>query len=64
MQSGHPKPLPGEAADAVRTAGYARKQRWKKRPGNRYTAQELRRMSQSLGPFRIVESEFHVMRLD
>jgi hypothetical protein len=33
------------AAEAERAAGFARKQRWKELPGNRYTPEELRRMS-------------------
>ena len=52
-----------EAARAARLAAYRRKQRWKERPGNRYTAEELRVMSESLGRIRILEQAFHVMRL-
>jgi hypothetical protein len=50
-------------AELARAAGYARKQKWKAQPGNRYTSQELRQMSASLGPFRMTQADFHVMYL-
>jgi len=51
-------------AEKRRAEHYARKQKWKELPGNRYTAEELREMSASLGPIRIIEQETHVMHLD
>jgi len=51
-----------KATKAAQTA-YERKQRWKERSGNRYTAEELRIMSESLGRILILAPEFHVMRL-
>ena len=41
------------AAEAALAAGYERKQRWKELPGNRYTPEELRAMSEELGEFTI-----------
>jgi len=64
MRTGHPKTQRDQATDAALTAADRHKQRWKERPGNRYTAAELRVMSESLGRLRILEQEFHVMRLD
>ncbi len=64
MRTGHSKTQRDQATEAALTAADERKQRWKERPGNRYTAAELRVMSKSLGPLRILEHEFHVMRLD
>ena len=52
-----------EAAEAERAAGYARKQAWKEQPGNRYTPEELRKMSASLGKLVITEQETPVMHL-
>ena len=51
-------------AEPKRARGYARKQKWKAVPGNRYTPTELRDMAESLGPVRITEQEPHIMRLD
>jgi hypothetical protein len=53
------------AAEAARAAGYERKQRWKELPGNRYTPEELREMSQDLGPFTMhsVRPKIRVMRI-
>ena len=45
LRPGHiklPKSPEAEAAEVARAAGYARKQKWKELPGNRYTPQELR----------------------
>jgi len=67
MRPGHIKPpkAPGaEAAAAARAAAYARKQKWKEQPGNRYTPEELREMSQELGGFRIHSPEPTVMHID
>ncbi len=40
-----PKSAKEEAAEAERAAAYERKQKWKELPGNRYTPEELRKMS-------------------
>ena len=53
-----------EAAEAVRAGANERKQRWKELPGNRYTAEELRGMSERLGAISITEAGPEVMRLD
>ena len=45
LRPGHIKLPKDEAAEAERAAGFARKQKWKEQPGNRYTAEELRAMS-------------------
>lgn len=67
MRPGHIK-LPNSpedtAAEAARAAAYERKQRWKEQPGNRYTAEELRQMSERLGALAITEAEPEIMRLD
>ena len=67
MQPGHiklPKPPGAEAAEAARAAAHARKQQWKEQPGNRYTPEELREMSQELGEFSIHSPEPTVMHID
>ena len=67
MRPGHiqlPKSPEAEAAEAARAAGYARKQKWKELPGNRYTPEELREMSASLGSLVITEQETPVMHLE
>ena len=68
MRPGHiklPKPPGAEAAEAARAAGYARKQKWKELPGNRYTPEELKAMSGGFGNFtmRRVRPKRRVMRL-
>jgi hypothetical protein len=63
MRTGRTKSLRA-ASTKARADGYDRKQQWKEKPGHRYTPRELRLMSKSLGPFRIVQPEFHVMELD
>ena len=45
-------------------AAFARKQEWKEQPGNRYTPEELRGMSDRLGTLTITEAEPDIMRLD
>ena len=45
LRPGHIRLPKNEAAEAERAAGFARKQRWKELPGNRYTPEELRAMS-------------------
>lgn len=67
MRSGHiklPKSAKDEAAEAARAAGYERKQKWKELPGNRYTPEELRKMSEELGEFTIHSPEPVVMHID
>ena len=51
LRPGHIRLPKDEAAEAARAAGFARKQAWKEQPGNRYTAEELRAMSESFGEF-------------
>ena len=55
--------LRDEAAEIERAAGYARKQKWKELPGNRYTPEELRKMAENAGPIQIIQAEPHVMIL-
>ena len=45
LRPGHIRLPKDEAAEAERAAGYARKQKWKELPGNRYTPAELKQMS-------------------
>src|SRR5258708_2559460 len=49
--------------EAERAAGHERKQEWKERNGNRYTAEELGKMAGSLGTLTISETDLHVMEL-
>ena len=51
-------------AEKQRAEQFARKQRWKERPGHRYTAEELRRMSATFGPFTVHKRRTKVMYLD
>ena len=64
LRPGHIKLPKDEAAEAERAAGFARKQKWKEQPGNRYTPEELRAMSQRLGKLTITETEPEIMNLD
>ena len=64
LRPGHIKLPKDEAAEAKRAAGFARKQKWKVQPGNRYTPEELRAMSQRLGKLTITETEPEIMNLD
>jgi hypothetical protein len=64
MRTDQLKPQPGNRAEAARAAAFEHKQRWKEQPGNRYTPDELREMSESFGGIRIIEPEPHVMRLE
>jgi len=67
MRSGHiklPKSVRDETAEAARAAAHERKQKWKELPGNRYTPEELRQMSDRLGKLTITEAEPEIMRLD
>ena len=57
------EPPPRPEAEVERAAAFARKQKWKEQPGNRYTPDELRGMSASLGPLVITEQETPVMHL-
>jgi hypothetical protein len=54
LRPGHIRLPKDEAAEAERAAGFARKQQWKELPGNRYTPEELRAMSESLGEITII----------
>lgn len=45
LRPGHIRLPKVETAEAERAAGFARKQRWKELPGNRYTPEELCAMS-------------------
>lgn len=65
LRPGHIRLPKDEAAEAKRAAGYARKQKWKELPGNRYTPQELRQMSEELGEFtlRRVQRKLRVMHI-
>jgi hypothetical protein len=57
-------PPEAEAAAAARAAAFAREQKWKEQPGNRYTPQELRLLANRLGPLAILEAEPEIMRLN
>jgi len=65
LRPGHIRLPKDEAAEAERAAGYARKQKWKELPGNRYTPEELRQMSEELGEFTIrrVQRKLRVMHI-
>jgi len=64
MRSGHiPRPR-DPAAEAARAAAYERKQRWKEQPGSRYTAEELRQMSEDFGPFTVIRPKRRVIVMD
>jgi hypothetical protein len=52
-----------EAAEAERAAGYARKQKWKELPGNRYTPEELRAMSGEFADCVMVRRKRRVMHI-
>jgi hypothetical protein len=54
LRPGHIRLPKDEAAEARRAEGYARKQKWKELPGNRYTPEELRAMSASFGGLTII----------
>lgn len=67
MRPGHislPKPPKDEAAEAAGAAAFERKQKWKEQPGNRYTADELRRLAAEFGEFTIVKRRTKVMHID
>ena len=57
LRPGHIRLPKDDAAEAARAAGFERKQRWKELPGNRYTPEELRQMSETLGEFTLVKRE-------
>lgn len=57
------EPPPWPETEAARDAAFGRKQKWKEQPGNRYTPDELREMSASLGTLVITEPETPVMHL-
>jgi hypothetical protein len=58
------KPPPRSDAEAASDAAFARKQKRKEQPGNRYTPDELHEMSDSLGTLRITGQETPVMELE
>ena len=67
LRPGHIRLPKDEAAEAARAAGFERKQRWKELPGNRYTPEELRQMSETVGDFTLVKRQRpkrRVMHLD
>lgn len=59
-----PNEKPSTEAEKQRAEHYARKQKWKELPGNRYTADELRRMAAEFGEFTIVKRRTKVMHID
>ena len=59
-----PKPPKDEAAEAARAEAFERKQKWKELPGNRYTAEELRLMSENFGEFTMHRPKTTVMHID
>jgi hypothetical protein len=65
LRPGHIRLPKNEAAEAERAAGFARKQRWKELPGNRYTPEELQAMSNNLGKItmRVVQRKRRVMHI-
>ena len=64
MRPGHIKLPKDEAAEAARAAAFARKQKWKEQPGNRYTPEELRRMAGDFGEFTMVKPKPKVMYIE
>ncbi|MBI2926002.1 MAG: hypothetical protein HYY24_09885 [Verrucomicrobia bacterium] len=50
-------------AEKRRAEHFVHKQKWKEHPGNRYTAEQLRLLSEAVGPITISEEEPDVMRL-
>jgi len=64
MRPGHIKLPRDQAAEAVRAAAYERKQCWKELPGNRYTPEELRRMSGEFADCTMHSPEPTVMHID
>ena len=64
LRPGHIRLPKDEAAEAERATGYARKQARKELPGNRYTPEELKQMSDELGAFTILTPERVVMHID
>ncbi len=61
---GHIRLPKDEAAEAERAAGYARKQKWKELPGNRYTPEELKQMSGEFADCVLVKRRTKVMFID
>ncbi len=51
-------------AEQQQASHFARKQEWKEQPGNRYTAEELRRMSASFPPFSMHRRRVKIMVID
>jgi len=63
LRPGHIRLPKDEAAEAERAAGYARKQAWKELPGNRYTPEELRAMSDAFAGSVMVRRKRRVMHI-
>ena len=64
LRPGHIRLPKDEAAEAERAAGYARKQKWKELPGNRYTPEELKQMSGEFADCVLVKRRTKVMFID
>jgi hypothetical protein len=59
-----PKPPKDKVTEAARAAAFERKQKWKELPGNRYTPEELHRMSGEFGDCTMTSPEPTVMHID
>jgi hypothetical protein len=59
-----PESEPQAGAQTLRFEHLARKQQWTEQPGNRYTAGELRRMSQASPPLTMDRQRAQVMPVD
>ena len=59
-----PKTPEAEAAEAERAAAFERKQKWKELPGNRYTPEELRLMSDDFDDCTMHKRRTKVMYID
>ena len=64
LRPGHIKLPKNEAAEAERAAAHDRKQKWKELPGNRYTPEELRRMSGEFADYTMHKRRTKVMFID
>ena len=63
LRPGHIRLPKDEAAEAERAARFARKQKWKELPGNRYTPEELRQMSGAFGDCVTIRRKRRVMHI-
>lgn len=64
LRPGHIRLSKNEAAEAERAAGFARKQKWKELPGNRYTPEELKQMSGEFADCTMHKRRTKVMFID